>query len=610
MLSRRFFLENTTLAGLGLGCLPVSKWFDPLSFTYRSPYFKLGLDTAAPRLTSFSTDSLGQGLFPVDPLLREAAAPALAYHQRIHGQTVSYYTDTAPGVAAWELSFTRKTIKLRTLWKEGPAIKPFPFSFAQKVNHSTVLGMPAGRNKLKFPCVLHLPGLGSFRIYCDNPEILADYDAYRDTTVPFVRFSLPGADATHPDIRYTLESAAIHPALDKHKDDPRYDGYRRNYINIFQLNPRIRLLANNSASDACAFTLFFYAEMARKTPELVPGLSAMELIRASVDRYLEGFKGYGQVGYAESAGWNSEYDSSDSAPSLIMAACYYILDTKDLDWAKKNYAGICSWADKMLATDTNGNGLVEYGYSGNSDSWQKGRRPANWWDTIGFGHEDAYSNALVYRALTQLSVVAARLDKTADTHRFAAAAALLKHNYYPTFYNKDTGLLAGWKSADGQLHDYCFTFVNSVAICYGLVDTPTANKIMDRLFAKMQEVGYNDFSLGLPGNLVPILPRDYTDHSHRWGYSTTPGGRDGFQIYENGGATGCYTYFMVQALKQLGRKKDQERILYPMLKSFKEGGFEGACSANGMTRDWKTWTGECWGYEGFLVDNYLTFLAV
>jgi len=29
-----------------------------------------------------------------------------------------------------------------------------------------------------------------------------------------------------------------------------------------------------------------------------------------------------------------------------------------------------------------------------------------------------------------------------------------------------------------------------------------------------------------------------------------------------------------------------------------------------MTEDWKTWTGECWGYEGFLVDNYLALLAV
>ena len=49
----------------------------------------------------------------------------------------------------------------------------------------------------------------------------------------------------------------------------------------------------------------------------------------------------------------------------------------------------------MLATDTNGDGLVKYAVSGNSGSWppQIKYRPANWWDTIGFGHEDAYANA-------------------------------------------------------------------------------------------------------------------------------------------------------------------------------------------------------------------------
>src|SRR5882757_2142391 len=28
------------------------------------------------------------------------------------------------------------------------------------------------------------------------------------------------------------------------------------------------------------------------------------------------------------------------------------------------------------------------------------------------------------------------------------------------------------------------------------------------------------------------------------------------------------------------------------------------------TKDWKAWDGKCWGYEGYLVDNYLTQLAV
>ena len=46
-----------------------------------------------------------------------------------------------------------------------------------------------------------------------------------------------------------------------------------------------------------------------------------------------------------------------------------------------------------------------------------------------------------------------------------------------------------------------------------------------------------------------------------------------------------------------------------MLESFAKGSFQGRGS-NSMSQDWKAWDGTCWGYEGFLVDNYYTLLAV
>ena len=41
---------------------------------------------------------------------------------------------------------------------------------------------------------------------------------------------------------------------------------RRNWLNIFQWNPRLRTLANHSASDTCAFCLYEYADIALHTP--------------------------------------------------------------------------------------------------------------------------------------------------------------------------------------------------------------------------------------------------------------------------------------------------------------------------------------------------------
>jgi hypothetical protein len=45
------------------------------------------------------------------------------------------------------------------------------------------------------------------------------------------------------------------------------------------------------------------------------------------------------------------------------------------------------------------------------------------------------------------------------------------------------------------------------------------------------------------------------------------------------------------------------------LRALEAGAFQGDCD-NGMTKDWRAWDGECWGYEGFLVDNYWGLLAV
>ncbi len=221
--------------------------------------------------------------------------------------------------------------------------------------------------------------------------------------------------------------------------------------------------------------------------------------------------------YAPARAWFREA-AADTYPSLLISAWDYFDGTHDKAWLAKNYPGIRRWAKKMLATDRDGNGLIEYIESGNSGSWppRLKHRPSNWWDGIGFGHEDAYANALAYRALGGMERLAAKLDKTANVTRYRAAADKLRAAYFKTFYNPATGVLAGWKSADGQLHDYYFLWVNGIAINYGLVPMNQANAIMDRLLAKMKAVGYDRFDLGLPGNLIPIPRKDYVDLQHRW----------------------------------------------------------------------------------------------
>ena len=586
------------------------------SFIAKSGYLEAELSSLRPQFLRLSVDSLGQGKFRAGTL---QPTPAAAGAQENNVQrTESSVEYRRKGAAAathprWKISLDANGMTLTSRWSAADPPEPIVLEFNPKISRATLLGTFTPDGNVRLPAILHLPAQGTMRITAiDDDKATLGYDAIR-TGGDYVKVTFPPASQQRPRIEYRWEVKAVSPQVAGIADDPRFNGFRRNWLNVLQLNPRLRALSNNSASDTCAFCYYEYSDIARNTPPLARGFSALDMVRQSLDRILAGGKAYGMPEYAYDGGMHTSFPqpSLDTYPSLLIAAWNCAGDEKGKPWLEKNYAGVKQWADKMLAQDHDGNGLIEFHLSGNSGSWhsQPGLRPANWWDTVGCGHEDAYSNALAYRALRGMAVLAKQAGKPDDVARYTTAADKLHDAYYKNLYNPATGVLAGWKSADGQLHDYYFPPVNGIAIHYGLVPKDKANAIMDKLLAKMKEVGYTRFDLGLPGNLIPIAKKDYIDCERRWGGSSKADGSDGFQIYENGGATACHAFFTIAALYDLGRRDEADRILFPMLDSFEKGGFEGV-GANGMSNDWKAWDGTPWGYEGFLVDGYYAMLAV
>ena len=573
---------------------------------YQSAFMRVEVAPDQPALVALAVDSLGKNKLSVDPL-RVPAKAEQTYELRRVGNAFEYRPSGAspPAPPAWVFEFSPRQIRLRSHFAEESPPPPLTLNFNSRVNHATLLGLMNADGSVRLPALLHLPDHGTFRIACTScAALVLSYDALRfrgphDEQLgdnDYVKVTFPAASSTARQIDYTLDVVEIYPNSRDLAHDLRFDGFRRNWLNIFQLNPRLRVLANHAASDPCAFTLFEYSSMAVRTPPLAPGLTALDLIRQTLDRYFAGMKAYGMAGVQHDV----PYDFLDSYPSLLIAASDYVRGSKDHAWLQKNYSGLKDWAAKMLAMDRDGKGLLEYPMSGNSGSWAPGVpvRPANWWDDIGFGHQDAYSNALAYHALRGMAELARQANQPKDAQLYSSRAEKLRSVYLQTFYNPETGLIAGWKSADGKLHDYYFTFVNGAAITYGLVPRDKANQLMDRLLAKMKEVGYTFFQYGLPGVLIPVRPEDYV-----WGT------RDPFQVYQNGGATGSFAYFTLEALYQLGRRADGDAILFPMLKAYEDGGFQGF-GPNGKSYDWKSWDGAPHGYEGLLVDNYQALLAV
>ncbi|MGD0912662.1 MAG: hypothetical protein ABR928_12245 [Terracidiphilus sp.] len=578
---------------------------------------RVAFDSRQPGLSSLSFDSLNQSSFRPNPIIDPGAPPA-DYKVSVRDGWVRYALASDPEHAVWEMRCNGNTITMLSLFIPGAAAQDVSWKFNADVAHATLLGHVTPEGNIALPALLHIPGMGSMRIYSrGNTSAVLKYEARRGQTT-FVTITFPPATSEHKVIEYTLETAAIFPVVPgMSPNDPRFDGFRREWLDAFQLQAQAHTLANNSASDPVGFCLYMYSDMARYTPELVKGLTALDLVRETLDRYLAGFLSYGQPGYQGVDGPGTgikqwfPHASLDTYPSLLISAYNYADGSGNEQWLRKNYPGLRKWAEAMIEPNADGSPLLEFPVSGNTGSWSEKLtlRPANWWDAVGFGHQDAYSNALGYRALRSMAALADRIGETADAARYRKSARELHDAYASAFLDPSTGVLAGWKSADGQLHDYYFTFVNGIAVRYGLLAEQQSRQVMDRMMAKIESVGYNNFALGLPGNLAPIHRGDYVDLNPRWGGPQREDGADTFQVYQNGGATACFSYFTIAALYKLGERQQADNILMPMLGSFARQKFSDRAEG-GLTYEWADWKGNPHGYEGLLVDSYYALFAV
>lgn len=587
------------------------------TFEYSSDFYMIQLADTFPFVKYFSVDALGNSKLEHNPVQWKPSPGTGEYElHKISDSRVDIYRKGTSGLPLWRFEFDKNKFTLTSNYLKEKTAKGLDLRFGKKKNHTTLLGVMVKKNETRLPALLHFPDMGTFKLEADKPNVIAEYNASRKEGENFISVNLPAATEQQDVISYIFTAVSIYPSFPGVEQE-KFAGFRRNYLNLFQVNPKLQVLANNSCSDPCAFTLFLSSMLALKTPPMADSLTALDLLRMSVERYLSGMKAYGMFGYNSNWEDNSAdyskaqpYDYLDTYPSLVISACNYIKGSGDIKWAEKYYPQIKEWMDRQIKRDYNKNGLAEYELSGNSGSWDGVLRPANWWDTIGFGHEDAFSNALTYDALNLMVMVAEMTGRNDDAEYFRQLSEKLKKAYFKTFYNPATGVLAGWKSKDGKLHDYYFLMVNSMAVYYGLVPEDRMKDVMTALWNKMEEVGYHDFTLGLPGNLVSVRKEDYTHPDPRWGGGEKEDGSDAFQRYENGGASLNWSYYTLKAFEKAGLHEQLEKITEGILKGIDEGGFQGSCSEGGMTKNWKTWNGECWGYEGFLCDGYLVLLAL
>lgn len=487
----------------------------------------------------------------------------------------------------------------------------------------------SGPNEMTLPGIISAPDFGQMMVSAEGSEALRAALLGRRVGEHAIdlQFEWPVAAGESTSLRLDFAPSWL-PIPVGFGDGPLWRAIRRGWYNMLQPSaqwgqPGRRqsappgLLGNNVVSDPVSCVLHMAADHVLLQPELAPGISAAAPLRNTVDWWLDN----GISPNGEMVAWRDVHGMLDANAGPLIAAWCYVEATEDRHWASARIGTLEFLADYLAGRDLDGNGLVESVYSGNYGS-QIGRLGASAYDAINSGHEDAYLNALTYRAWRCLADVERKLDRSERVDHYNALADRLRASYRDRFYNPETGWLAWWISKDGELHDLSAPMITSIAIMYGLVEVEAGQDMLRHLWTKMESAGFDRFDLGIPLTLVPVRKGEYQQPgpgqpTGTYGRPAEEDGSDTFQHYLNGGCCVSDTYYFLTALYMTGEGEKADRVLGAMLKRQVEGVFEnGGGFQNGVVDEYPRgaefydWHGNTTGYEGHLVYSFSFLQAV
>jgi hypothetical protein len=444
----------------------------PTQTEFSTPWYQVTLDRLRPRIAGLSLDSLGKGEFKI-PLLRHAGAMALVSPMfdpaplpadsalEIEGNVARYPAVTvAPGVKlAVTLRFYEKSFELELSTVSG---RPVPLAggvFRLDLDFWQTPTSFFGRatdpaHFVTLPCYIHAPDAGTFRVTQRGDGAIFRQSASADNfdlsarqlmdIAPYAagsseRYGLIPAKSWRTTLQFDVESAGPFPDLVA--SEPRLKGLPRYALNIAQWMPGQKLLSNNVVSTNCPLSLQFYAEMALYAPRLKDGIELMELVTASVNRYLDGVGGHlmwhgMKVDVQPPGKWVA---SLESGGFILNSAWYAVHTVGGMPLLERWLPRLEALAGHLEAHDTDGDGIVESGDRG------------HWFDNYKLpeGVKEAHSTAVNYEAylhLANLEEMAGRKEKAVHyQHR----AQLIKDNYLKVFYNPETGVIGGWRDKEG-----------------------------------------------------------------------------------------------------------------------------------------------------------------
>ena len=366
-------------------------------------------------------------------------------------------------------------------------------------------------------------------------------------------------------------------------------GVQRHWATVFScFRPEYRGFSNNSASVNCHLSQGPPIEIITHTQRPEFGPNPMDLARFTIEKSLLDGGGYGY--------YRNLYLDSD--PIVISAAGRIHQMAPDLSWLRGIKPGLIETIDRIKSMIGKEGLVVCRNLSGNSRSY---RWSTNAMDVIGFGHIDAYANAWVYRAFRNAAALMADLGDRSRSAHCRELAEALRSVYSKQLLNSETGWVAGWRSQDGELHDYAFTWVNGAALAFGLLDPPETKNALIKLEKLFDEVGPGSARLGFPCNLLPIKETDQMLPRILGQPEPT------FEKYTDGSLSGWPATYYLRSLSIYGPKDRARKLANEMNEGYEAGIFNGGM---GMGHEFRSWEGIATGYEGTLIGVFGPLYAI
>ena len=521
------------------------------------------------------------------------------------------------GVNKNDIFSTRLSIKTAppTIWTSKP-----PVALKEPKNPLTI-----NKTRYSLPLIVHFPDFGRLEISADSPDVYCVEELQMSGEFFGIELGYQNYSHNHNRIHALhfgssyltfksnkpLDKVGLtlkvldecYPAFPR-ENDARFNGLKRNWLNAFAMNREQYDMGDN---------IYFHGtghlaiHMKSDLLEIMnEDIEQFKIIRRTFERQVERtFKrsqahdGEVSVNYFDKEKVSGFGCAVDSTPGAIISLVG--ISKWNLPLAKKLLPNAIKAADYLMSRDTDGDGLFEVPFPGDYmfQECEFGQQ-TNWWDNFAFGHKDIYFNYLCHRALRTLADLLCKLGRGAEAEKYQNQLEKFDKVFFDTFYNEKTGLMAGWISKNGEMHDYGFTFAVSMGINEGLIPKEQGKKMILTMLDIMKKEGYGDLRFGIPGNVMPVAQKDtiYWPCMSDWGQ------------YENGGLNGMNGFHFLTAMYNVGLKDKADKILFAILDTYeKELTHSGLMPGYCRSVDWRTKNGVACGYN-YLADNYYFLLSV